>query len=72
MNHDDGLPNLFRLSTAAEVLGVQHGTLRRWADTAVIATVQTGPNGWRMVSRAELERFATILKVAPKWEFALD
>lgn len=48
---------LFRISTAAELLGVSDDTVRRWADTGRLATTKDS-SGRRAVDGQVLARFA--------------
>lgn len=41
---------------AAEILGVHHTTLKRWADAGLIPHIRT-PGGWRRFRRADVEEF---------------
>lgn len=47
---------LFRIREAAQLLGVSDDTLRRWADSGRVTTVDDG--GRRAVAGVELARFA--------------
>ena len=53
----DGLHSLHTLRTVAEALGVPHRTVRSWADTGSLDTLQPARNAERLVSTAELRRF---------------
>lgn len=50
----------YRVSQAAELLGVSDDTVRRWADTGRIAS-DLGPDGRRSFDGEELARFAVEL-----------
>jgi molybdopterin-binding protein len=50
--------SLFRLSEAADLLGVSYDTVRRWADGGRLAT-SADQAGRRVIDGAELARFCT-------------
>lgn len=54
----------YRISEAAELLGVSPDTVRRWADAGRLPTVRT-PQGHREIDPAELARFAASLPEPP-------
>lgn len=49
---------VFELTTrdVARLLGVSHGTVRRWADDGLLPSYRT-PNGQRRFSREDLDGF---------------
>ena len=51
-------PLLVPLKTAAGMCGVSPDTMMRWADRGLIAVVQVGGRGRRLVRYEELERLA--------------
>ena len=54
----------YRISEAAELLGVSVDTVRRWADAGKLETVRTA-QGHREVAGPELARFAVTLPEPP-------
>ncbi|MGH8869451.1 MAG: TOBE domain-containing protein [Actinomycetes bacterium] len=54
----------FRISEAAELLGVSDDTVRRWADAGRLPTVR-GPSGRLVVEGAALAAFAKEMADAP-------
>jgi molybdopterin-binding protein len=54
----------YRISEAAELLGVSSDTVRRWADAGRLPTVRT-EQGHREVDAVELARFAASLPDPP-------
>jgi molybdopterin-binding protein len=55
--------NSYRISEAAELLGVSRDTVRRWADTGRLKATRRG--GEREIEGAELARFAASLPAPP-------
>jgi molybdopterin-binding protein len=51
---------VYRIRDAAELLGVSDDTLRRWADSGRVGTVEQ-PDGPRAIDGQELARLATTL-----------
>lgn len=54
----------YRVSEAAELLGVSSDTVRRWTDSGRLP-VTKGPGGRRMIEGADLAHFAQTLAHAP-------
>jgi molybdopterin-binding protein len=54
----------YRVSQAAELLGVSDDTVRRWADSGRIAS-SLGPDGRRSINGVELARFAVEIARTP-------
>lgn len=49
-------PQLYRVESAASILGVSHWTVRAWVKQGWVRTVQLGK--FRMVPKAEIDRIA--------------
>ena len=56
--------HLYRLSAAAQLLGVSDDTLRRWADAGRLRTTEDA-DGRRVVEGADLAAFAVALAGDP-------
>ena len=56
--------DVYRISEAADLLGVSPDTVRRWADGGRLKTVRSG-QGHRLIDGAELARFAAALPHPP-------
>ncbi len=54
----------YRVSEAADLLGVSSDTVRRWTDSGRLA-VTKGPGGRRLIDGADLARFAQDLAHVP-------
>lgn len=51
------LTEYVKTAEAAEILGVAQNTLRKWAEDGAIPVRRNPANGYRLFTRADLEKF---------------
>jgi MerR family transcriptional regulator, copper efflux regulator len=56
------LKNYFRISEAAEYLGVSPNTLRNWENAGKVAAVRHPVNGYRLFKRNDLDALLKLVE----------